>query len=55
MTRNEAISKLLTWANAQIGTVESGDNWNKYAQNMAAAYSASRRLLGGVPLFGAVL
>ena len=38
MTRNEAISKLLTWANAQIGTAESGDNWNKYAQNMAAAY-----------------
>lgn len=38
MTRNEAISKLLTWANAQIGTTESGDNWNKYAQNMAAAY-----------------
>lgn len=38
MTKNEAISKLLTWANAQIGTTESGDNWNKYAQNMAAAY-----------------
>lgn len=38
MTRNEAISKLLTWANAQIGTTESGDNWNKYAQNMSAAY-----------------
>lgn len=38
MTRNEAISKLLAWANAQIGTTESGDNWNKYAQNMAAAY-----------------
>ncbi len=38
MTRNEAISKLLTWANAQTGTTESGENWNKYAQNMAAAY-----------------
>lgn len=38
MTKNEAISKLLVWANAQIGTTESGDNWNKYAQNMAAAY-----------------
>ena len=38
MKKNEAISKLLTWANAQIGTVESGDNWNKYAQNMSAAY-----------------
>lgn len=38
MTKNEAISKLLTWANAQIGTTESGDNWNKYAQNMTAAY-----------------
>lgn len=38
MTKNEAISKLLTWANAQIGTVESGNNWNKYAQNMSAAY-----------------
>lgn len=38
MTKNEAISKLLTWANAQIGTTESGDNWNKYAQNMSAAY-----------------
>ena len=38
MTKNEAVSKLLTWANAQIGTVESGDNWNKYAQNMSAAY-----------------
>lgn len=38
MTKNEAISKLLAWANAQIGTAEGGDNWNKYAQNMAAAY-----------------
>lgn len=38
MTKNEAISKILAWANAQIGTTESGDNWNKYAQNMAAAY-----------------
>ena len=38
MTKNEAISKLLTWANAQIGTTESGDNWNKYAQNMSVAY-----------------
>ena len=38
MTKNEAVSKLLTWANAQIGTVESGDNWNTYAQNMSAAY-----------------
>ena len=38
MTKNEAISKLLAWANAQIGTTESCDNWNKYAQNMAAAY-----------------
>lgn len=38
MTKNEAVSKLLTWANAQIGTVESGDNWNKYAQNISAAY-----------------
>jgi len=38
MTKNKAISKLLAWTNAQIGTTESGDNWNKYAQNMAAAY-----------------
>ena len=38
MTKNESISKILAWANAQIGTTESGDNWNKYAQNMAAAY-----------------
>lgn len=38
MTKNEAISKLLVWANAQIGTTESGDNWNKYAPNMSGAY-----------------
>ena len=38
MTKNEAVSKLLTWARAQIGTTESGDNWNKYAQNTATAY-----------------
>ena len=38
LTKQEAISKLLSWANAQIGTTESGDNWNKYAQNMSAAY-----------------
>lgn len=37
MIKNEAISKLLTWANAQIGTTESGENWNKYAEKWTAA------------------
>lgn len=41
MTRNEAISKLLTWANAQIGTRESNNNYNRYA-----AIAESMRMYG---------
>lgn len=31
MTKQEAVSKLVSWANAQIGYHEVGDNGNKYA------------------------
>ena len=33
MTEQEAIDKLVEWANAQIGTTEGPDNWNKYADS----------------------
>lgn len=33
MTINEAKSRLVTWANAQIGYREGDNNWNKYAEN----------------------
>ena len=33
MTEQEAIDKLVEWANAQIGTVEGPDNWTKYADS----------------------
>lgn len=38
MTIAEAKSKLVAWCNGQLGYVESGDNWNKYAQGKYAAY-----------------
>lgn len=33
MTIDEAKSKLIAWANAQVGYRESENNWNKYADN----------------------
>lgn len=33
MTADEAKEKLVAWANAQIGTREGADNWNKYAED----------------------
>ena len=33
MTISEAKQKLISWATAQLGTRESGDNWNKYAED----------------------
>lgn len=33
MTEQEAIDKLVDWANSQIGTHEGADNWNKYADS----------------------
>ena len=33
MTPEEAKSKLVSWANAQIGTTEGPNNWNKYADS----------------------
>lgn len=41
MTKNESVSKLLTWANAQIGTRESNNNYNRYA-----AIAESMRMYG---------
>lgn len=33
MTISEAKQKLISWATTQLGTRESGDNWNKYAED----------------------
>lgn len=33
MTISEAKQKLISWATAQLGTRESGNNWNKYAED----------------------
>ena len=33
MTIEQAKEKLISWATAQLGTRESGDNWNKYAED----------------------
>ena len=33
MTENEAIQKIVDWANKQIGTREGADNWNAYADS----------------------
>ena len=33
MIISEAKQKLISWATAQLGTHESGDNWNKYAED----------------------
>lgn len=33
MTVTQAVSKLLAWVQAQVGTRESGNNWNKYAED----------------------
>lgn len=32
MTKQEAIDRLISWANAQIGTHEGPNNWNPYAE-----------------------
>lgn len=38
MTKNEAKTKLVNWALAQLGYTETGDNHNKYADKVAGAY-----------------
>lgn len=38
MTVSEAKQKLVSWANAQVGYAEPGDNWNRYAQGKTEAY-----------------
>ena len=38
MTENEAKQKLIRWAEAQVGTREGANNWNKYAKGMEKLY-----------------
>ena len=38
MTENEARQKLISWAEAQIGTREGANNWNRYAAGMKKLY-----------------
>ena len=38
MTENEARQKLIAWAEAQIGTREGVNNWNRYAAGMKKLY-----------------
>ena len=37
MTKQEAISKLVAWASAQVGYAEGANNWNKYAPEWTQA------------------
>ena len=38
MTENEAKQKLISWAEAQVGTREGANNWNRYAKGMEKLY-----------------
>ena len=38
MTENDARQKLIHWAEAQIGTREGANNWNRYAAGMKKLY-----------------
>jgi hypothetical protein len=38
MTENEAKQKLIAWAEAQVGTREGVNNWNRYARGMEKLY-----------------
>ena len=38
MTEQEAKNKLIAWANAQVGTREGANNWNRYAAGMKKLY-----------------
>ena len=38
MTEQEAKNRLIAWAEAQIGTREGANNWNRYAKGMEKLY-----------------